>query len=167
MKQQRGEALKKLLRQKQKGFDCWTSRAVPRGSGSFCVPGRAAREPCKHLLLAGKVRNHQKPLPWSNIVVQPDEFFQYTWLLMIFLIHFSKNCLSHGIQAPAWLWIPNWKWIPAWLIPRASAESSESTKQRLSGFLHCLLSKTSTKSCTNTAQQQIQSHWAFRRGSGK
>lgn len=116
----------------------------------------------------GRWGTTKKPLPWSNIVVQADYFFQCTWLLMIFLIHFTKNYLSHGIQAPAWLWVPNWKWIPAWLIPRASAAELWEHKAEAQ-WLPALPAqqKASTKSCTNTAQQQIQSHWGFRRGSGK
>lgn len=63
MKQQRGEAPEKLLRQKQKGFDCWDFQELFQGSGSCCAPGRAATEPCKHLLLAWKLKNHQKTSP--------------------------------------------------------------------------------------------------------
>lgn len=70
MKQQRGEALEKLLRQKQKGFDCWDFQELFQGSGICCVPGRAATEPCKHLLLAWKVKNHQNTSPRNNIVAQ-------------------------------------------------------------------------------------------------
>lgn len=54
MKQQRGEALEKLLRQKQKGFDCWDFQELFQGSGICCVLAELQQNPASTFCWHGR-----------------------------------------------------------------------------------------------------------------